>query len=428
MCSFSFSTDPKDIHALKTNNYFLKKRGPDHTEVTVQDTYCSIHNLLHITGSKTIQPIYYNNLCVFFNGEIYNYPKKFKSDTLSLPYFLSDINKFHKNVDGEYSIVVFNKKTKKIYFFRDIFGTKPLYYSTENNKLVISTLKTGLQGLCENIQTVHPNSIYTYDLKSKALSIKYNIFKFDLNQKTTSLIKINCALKNAISKRIPKQNFCVGLSSGIDSGTLALYSYKNKFSHYISILNNENKQVIIDRSSVLKSKLLMYTFDTFSKAITIKKLLSNSEPEKYIDYNYFKDSSSVCLSYIGDFCNKNNIRVFLSGTGADELYSDYGFNGIKYTDNSCFGGLYPNNLKKVFPWKNVFNGTMEMYLEKDEKVLGSFGIETRYPFLDKKLVQEFLWLKPELKNKAYKYFLVNKLEKNNFPYCVEKKGFSCEKK
>ena len=31
---------------------------------------------------------------------------------------------------------------------------------------------------------------------------------------------------------------------------------------------------------------------------------------------------------------------------------------------------------------------------KEEMVAGAYGIETRYPFLDRDVVQEFLWLKP----------------------------------
>lgn len=428
MCSFSFSTNPNDICTLEANNVFLKKRGPDHTEITTHKPFCSIHNLLHITGSKTIQPIKHNNSFIFFNGEIYNYPKKYKSDTLSLPYFLEDIYNFHYNVDGEYSVVYYDTKNNDIYFFRDIFGTKPLYYSTDNARLLISSLKSGLQSICNVVHSVQPNSVYRYNTIKRELTIKHDIFKFNLDQKHQTLNGFNKALKKAIIKRIPQQRFCVGMSSGIDSGVISAISYKNKFSNFISILNNENKQVVADRSMVLGPKLYMHVFDTFSKALTIKRLLSHSEPEKYLDYNYFKDSSSFCLSFIGEWCNKQGIKVFLSGTGADEIYSDYGFNGQKYTDNSCFGGLYPNNLVSVFPWKNFFTGTMKDYLEKDEKILGSFGIETRYPFLDKQLIQEFLWLVPELKNKEYKHCLVNKLKKSNFPYWTEKKGFSCEKK
>jgi len=428
MCSFSFSTCPYDIDILKANNLFLKKRGPDHTEVTVHKDFCSVHNLLHITGSKTLQPLFCNDSFYFFNGELYNYPKKFKSDTSFLPYLLNGVYNFHNTSDGEYSIAYYNIKTKNIYFFRDIFGTKPLYYSTENGKLLISSLKSGLEGLSNNIQVVNPNSIYRYNTKTKELNIKSNIFKFCLKQKNNTLTNFNKALKTAILKRIPSQKFCVGMSSGVDSGLLAYFLYKNKFSNFISILNNENKQIIANRGLFIGNKLYMHTFDTFSKALTIKSLLNNSEPEKYLDYNYFKDSSAYCLSYIGSYCNRIEARVYISGTGADEIYSDYGFNGEKYTDNSCFGGLYPSNLKTIFPWKNFFNGTMKDYLEKDEKILGSFGIETRYPYLDKNLVQEFLWLDVSLKNKAYKYCLTQKFKKSYFPYWIEKKGFSCEKK
>jgi hypothetical protein len=67
---------------------------------------------------------------------------------------------------------------------------------------------------------------------------------------------------------------------------------------------------------------------------------------------------------------------------------------------------------------------MESYISKEEYVGGSYGIEVRYPFLDKKLVQEFLWLHVDLKNKSYKYPLEYYLENNKFPYNKgEKLGF-----
>ena len=67
---------------------------------------------------------------------------------------------------------------------------------------------------------------------------------------------------------------------------------------------------------------------------------------------------------------------------------------------------FTNDLNKIFPWPNFFNGTMENYLKGDEYVGGCFGYETRYPFCDKFVVQEFLWLKPELKN-TYKNSIYN---------------------
>jgi hypothetical protein len=67
---------------------------------------------------------------------------------------------------------------------------------------------------------------------------------------------------------------------------------------------------------------------------------------------------------------------------------------------------------------------MVSYLAKEEYVAGSYGIETRYPYLDKHVVQEFLWLKSELKNKSYKHPLDSYLQQNNYPYeRDQKRGF-----
>ena len=37
---------------------------------------------------------------------------------------------------------------------------------------------------------------------------------------------------------------------------------------------------------------------------------------------------------------------------------------------------------------------MDNYIKGDEYTGGCIGFETRYPFCDKQLVQEYLWLKP----------------------------------
>ena len=101
---------------------------------------------------------------------------------------------------------------------------------------------------------------------------------------------------------------------------------------------------------------------------------------------------------------------------------------IQIYDHSSFGGKFPTDLDGFFPWHSFYDGTQVQYLNKEEYVAGSFGIETRYPFLDKQLVQEFLWLTPELKNKSYKAPLQHYLSKNDFPFEDGKKtGFQADR-
>jgi asparagine synthetase B (glutamine-hydrolysing) len=61
---------------------------------------------------------------------------------------------------------------------------------------------------------------------------------------------------------------------------------------------------------------------------------------------------------------------------------------------------------------------------KEEHVAGSYGIEARYPFLDRRVVQEFLALDSRLKNSRYKSALRAYLENNSFPTAFDMKiGF-----
>lgn len=55
---------------------------------------------------------------------------------------------------------------------------------------------------------------------------------------------------------------------------------------------------------------------------------------------------------------------------------------------------------------------------------GAYGIEARYPFLDRALVQEFLSLSSKLKNWKYKSVLRYYLEINGYPCAFDQKfGF-----
>ena len=78
--------------------------------------------------------------------------------------------------------------------------------------------------------------------------------------------------------------------------------------------------------------------------------------------------------------------------------------------------MFPKNLNTIFPWNSFYKSSQESYLAKEEYSSGMWGIETRYPFLDKDVVQEFLWLSPDLKNKNYKSVLHEYFINNNFPF------------
>ena len=70
MCSFIFTNLKLSVKTINYINKYLQNRGPDSTNIKIIDNYTFIHNLLHITGERIIQPFIKDTIICFFNGEI----------------------------------------------------------------------------------------------------------------------------------------------------------------------------------------------------------------------------------------------------------------------------------------------------------------------------------------------------------------------
>jgi asparagine synthetase B (glutamine-hydrolysing) len=122
----------------------------------------------------------------------------------------------------------------------------------------------------------------------------------------------------------------------------------------------------------------------------------------------------------GEAASAEGRRVALSGQGADEILSDYS----PWPDQSELKGVFPNDLRL---WPNFNYSCQESYLMKEEYAGGAFGIETRYPYLDRDVVQEFLSLSADAKNQHYKAPLREYLVRNQYPFEEDvKRGFKID--
>lgn len=437
MCSILLTN--KTILDIDSVNFFLKFRGPDYTKVYEQNGITFVHNLLSICGSFTPQPFVDENIVAMHNGEIYNYDlSKYSSDGYYLiPAYKEFGETFPKHLDGEFAICLVDFNKKIIIMATDVFRTKPLWYSIEGDKFAISSYRTPIEKLgFTNIFKVPANSVVKFDLNTMLLEKLSEVYTFDLKQFKTDYNDWNIAFENSIRKRTEnnRERIFIGLSSGYDSGAIACELDKQNVDYQsYSVLGRENLEII--NSRVRKN----YTFintdkERYDRAHNF--IFDSIEPYKYnissssSDYNEYhldlqNDDGSNGLAMVCEQAKKDNIKIYLSGCGADEIFSDYGFNGHKIYMHSNFGGKYPEDLSEIFPWNSFYGSSMESYLAKDEYVSGAYGIEGRYPFLDKMVVQEFLWLDHNLKNSNYKSVLDNYLLINNYPYVKNQKiGFS----
>jgi asparagine synthetase B (glutamine-hydrolysing) len=430
MCGFGVS----NVIDLQNSNSQCKRRGPDSTNYETINEIQFLHNLLHITGDVRTQPFYKNDIACVFNGEIYNYKSfgEYDSDgECIIDVYLQHGDNFVAGLDGEFAICIIDFSKQKILISVDVFGCKPLWYEFDKNRFCIASYNSQLKGLnFNNGKKLKSNLTQIYDLKSLKLLNEINHTNFDLNQYKNSFDDWIGAFSNSIKKRTlnTEKGMFIGLSSGFDSGAIAFELEKQKvnFKAY-SIINYENKEILDARLNLISTKEpFVLNLEEFEK---IKQELKNNcedfeYKDEFLDYNIKKDQASIGLAAICFKAKKENRRIYFSGQGADEIISDYGFRGKKIYKHSTIAGLFPKNLETIFPWHNFWNGTQIQYLNKEEYIAGHYGIETRYPFLDKNLVQEFLWLSADLKNSKYKSCLDEYLKINNFPYePSEKRGF-----
>ena len=444
MCSFLFSTKSyeNDVEEL---NYYLKFRGPDHTQLSIINQHVFLHNLLSITGKFAPQPYQSDDIVLLYNGEIYNYKDfgSYESDgECIIPLYKEHGPSFTKQLDGEFAICLIDYAKKVVIISTDVFKTKPLFFGISDKNIGCSTYKTPLEKLkFDRIYSCEANKTIVFDLDTLQPISEFAVYDFDLKQHKSTYDDWIVSFKESIRKRIrdtDKQIF-LGLSSGYDSGAIYNEMLLNKQPFYTyTLTGTENdeiiqKRLLLDTSKISTNKLLPKTDKDFNFSHLF--IRNRTEPFLYTiksdvgDYKetdkwLIDDEGSNNLATICRLAKRNGCKICLSGSGADEIISDYGFGGSRYFNHSNFGGKFPEDLSSIFPWGSFYRSTMESYLAKEEYVGGSYGIEMRYPFLDKALVQEFLWLTADLKNKAYKAPLEHYFNLFNFPYEQnQKRGF-----
>ena len=147
MCGFIFTMGNIKKSELSKAINSISHRGPDDKNFYFDDKErISIgHCRLSIVDDKNgTQPFISNdkNLILLFNGEIYNYhylKKKLEKNGVKFLTKNSDTElvlkayefygeEVFKLLDGQFAILIYNKKKNEVVIARDQFGEKPVFY------------------------------------------------------------------------------------------------------------------------------------------------------------------------------------------------------------------------------------------------------------------------------------------------------------
>jgi len=352
MCGIHLILSNKKEHAAKVKQMAESAvhRGPDglHVKETiVGNKFLGLgHNLLHIVGEKpTVQPLMTTNSALIFNGEIYNYNELAKKYDLEKG--SNDSSVLHAllekkglgclgELNGMFSFAFIDFKKQKVCLARDTFGQKPLYFSSQNNELIVSSecrslLSSGLihsdirrtgvleilhqkhvdlgESIYENISSVLPGEIIEIDHQ---LKIKREQFSLEKSEEKNSLDHL---FSNSLALHTSTINSpALFLSGGLDSALLL---------HY---LKEENGQTPV-----------CYTVNTDSNDLSFAKKLVEfyDVPHQIVEAKTENFSAFIqdLDAPVGDGASflqyelskeiKKNHKVALSGNGADELFAGY---------------------------------------------------------------------------------------------------------
>ncbi len=347
---------------IKNMADLIKHRGPDDEGYYVDDNIALGFRRLSIIDLKTgSQPIYNEekDKLVLFNGEIYNY-QYLKEDLIEKGHIFTTntdtevlIHGYEEYKEdllpmlrGMFAFVIYDIKEEELFGARDFYGIKPLYYyKDEDNFMFSSEIKSflgnpsfkkelkrdmleqyltfqysvGENTFFKNVYKLKPGHYFKY--KDNKLDIKkYYEISFEPNNKR-SLEEWEKGIEELLNDSILTHKISdveVGsfLSSGVDSSLIATLANVDKT---FTVGYKNKKYSEIDYAKDLSKKIKV---KNISKEITKEEYFKNFANIQYFMDEPLADPSAIALYFVANIASKN-VKVALSGEGADEIFGGY---------------------------------------------------------------------------------------------------------
>lgn len=346
---------------IKEMSKSIEHRGPDGEGFYIDDNCALAHRRLAIIDLNTgAQPIYNEDksLVIVYNGEVYNFKElkkeliksghkfKTKTDTEVLIHGYEKWGKsLPKKLRGMFAFAIYDIAKKELFLARDGFGIKPLYYAVFNDTFMFSSeikallhhpdfvkeLNTDILSsyLCfnsvatketffKNVYRLEPGTSLSY----KNGNIKINtFFKLSFNEKNDNLDDIVNDISKAMESSVKYHQISdveVGsfLSSGIDSSYIVSLAKPNKT---FTVGYDNPKFDEIKYAKDLSDKL---GIENISTKITMEEYIKEFPKIMYFMDEPLADPAAIALYFVSKIASKD-VKVVLSGEGADELFGGY---------------------------------------------------------------------------------------------------------
>jgi asparagine synthase (glutamine-hydrolysing) len=352
----------------------LKHRGPDtsgvwysddkdlalgHTRLSIIDLSDNANQPFISSSGKSIMA---------FNGEVYNYqelkaglsgiPFKSTSDTEVLAEFLERNGpEGLTELNGMFSIAIYNQEKKELFLARDRMGIKPLYvFQSEDLFAFASEIKSFLQHPeIKSRLNINPEAIYDF------LHLGYIPEPLTIYKEISKFPKGHFALKNKNSDlkftrywnpgtEFRKPIFAVTSNPTEELHTLILDSVEKRLVTDVPLgtfLSGGTDSSLIScaAASIMNERLKTFTigfkeekYDESADAKKVAGILKSDHTEFILEQGEatelireiiptydqpFGDSSAIPMMLISSLA-REKVKVILTGDGGDELFMGYG--------------------------------------------------------------------------------------------------------
>lgn len=304
--------------------------------------------------------------------------------------FLALLDGTLRKLRGVYAFAF--KAHDHVYLARDLIGVKPLWYDVSKGLAFASERKFLVKAGYNKVKELSPRQILCYDLKEDTFTMHEREFLSRLPEVEVSEDEVRDnlldLLRDAVSVRIPDEDFGVMFSAGIDSTILASICKEVAEEKGVSVtcytvgLSGEVSSPDIVCAKRISEEL---GFDLKVHEIGLK------EVEEYLkvvvplieDASVPKTGVAITMYAACVAAKRDGINVLFAGAGADELFA--GYNRYKSSDSIN---------------KDCLKDILEMYevnTYRDDTVAAFTGVSLRLPYLDEDFVEYSLAVPEEFK-------------------------------
>ncbi len=367
MCGFvgfiDGSETQNNAQVLTSMTDAIRHRGPDDADYYMDGSISlGFRRLSIIDLARGRQPILNEDgtKVLMFNGEIYNYQvlrtelvqkghifKTFTDSEVLLHGYEEYGPKLLNKLRGMFAFIIWDKEKKELFGARDFFGIKPLYYAKMNGTLMFGS----------EIKSFLPHPHFKKELNPKALehylSFQYSpgpetffkdVYKFPPahyflykegkmevtrywiptfhaeEDKPLSywVDEIEKTFDDSVNAhKISDVEVGSFLSSGVDSSYVACSAGVDK-TYTVGFDNGEK----YNETNYAKELSEMIPVKNISKVITPEEFWGTFSKIQYHMDEPLADPSAVALYFVCNTASKD-VKVVLSGEGADEIFGGY---------------------------------------------------------------------------------------------------------